>query len=146
MNVKSTAKPVLVVHTLSNLLDSMIVLHDGGNNTLSLFLSIHTTVKEKPSNIKQGSNGHKNLQQCMGVVVFLKSKFTKARGQVAVNKDPVFVVVRREGEKERGGYWIELAARGGKENEPNCQPTSRRQSVKQHRTAFKGETQMIDDE
>ena len=34
-NVKSTAKPVLVAHTLSNLLDSMIVLHDGGNNTLS---------------------------------------------------------------------------------------------------------------
>ena len=41
---------------------------------------------------------------------------------------------------------MELAARGRKGNEPNCQPTSRRQSVKHHRTALKGETQMIDDE
>lgn len=109
----------------------------------SLFLSIHTTVKEKPSNIKQVSNGHKNREWWC----FLKSKITKARGQVAVNKDPVFVVVRRESERKRGvDIGLELAARGRKGNEPNCQPTSRRQSVKQHRTAFKGKTQMIDEE
>ena len=57
----------------------------------------------------------------------MKSKFTKARDQVAVNKDPVFVVVRRESEKERGGYWIELAARGkGKRTQL---PTNQSQAV-----------------